>query len=30
MRETESQHETEEWLDWFNEQSGDAQVPFGD
>lgn len=30
MKESESEHQADEWFDWFNEQSGDAQIPFGD
>lgn len=30
MKEPESEHESDGWSDWFNDQCGDAQIPFGD
>jgi hypothetical protein len=30
MKKSESGQGTGEWFDWFNDQSGDEQIPFGD
>jgi hypothetical protein len=30
MSETQTEQEPVEWFDWFNDRSGEDQIPFGD